>query len=277
MYHNETLQAIPATKEPFKLEAVIVCNQYSDFLRNTLPNNKHQFDRVVVVTSPEDIDTQKFCEFYHVECVVTEAMRTADGHFCKGAGINAGLARLEKTGWVLHLDADIWLPPQTRHLLQLANLDKRMLYGIDRFNVRGFEAWQNFLRKPALQQEMGVYVHLDNHNFPVGTRVMIYGMDGYTPIGFFQLWNPKASGVFSYPQGHTTAAREDTQFAAKWKRGARGFIPEVIGYHLESSDAANAANWNGRKTSLFEAKPATNFWRRLWNIIRTILTYLAVS
>ena len=53
----------------FKMEAVVVCDRYSDFLRCTLPANKHLFDRIVVVTSAEDRDTQRICEFHHVECV----------------------------------------------------------------------------------------------------------------------------------------------------------------------------------------------------------------
>ena len=58
--------------------------------------------------------------------------------FCKGAGINEGLSRLDQDAWVVHLDADIWLPPQTRLLLENANLDPCMIYGIDRFCVKGY-------------------------------------------------------------------------------------------------------------------------------------------
>ncbi len=93
------------------------------FLRCTLPANKHLFDRIVVVTSAEDRDTQRICEFHHVECVKTDALNSRWNQFCKGAGINEGLSRLDRDAWVVHLDADIWLPPQTRLLLQNANLD----------------------------------------------------------------------------------------------------------------------------------------------------------
>ncbi len=122
----------------FKLEAVVVCDHYSDFLRCTLPANKHLFDRIVVVTSAEDRDTQRICEFHHVECIKTDALNSRWNQFCKGAGINEGLSRLDQDAWVVHLDADIWLPPQTRLLLQNANLDPCMIYGIDRFCVKGY-------------------------------------------------------------------------------------------------------------------------------------------
>ena len=40
-------------------------------------------------------------------------------------------------------------------------------------------------------------------------------------------------------------------FAKKWPRAKRGLIPEVVGYHLESTDASMSANWYGRKTAPF--------------------------
>jgi hypothetical protein len=237
----------------YKLECVVVCSDYSDFLRETLPHNKQMFDRIVVVTSPEDKATRKLCEFHNVQCVVTDVMETHWGRFCKGSGINKGLEALDKDGWVLHLDADIWLPPQTRLLLRNANLDKSRIYGIDRFIVKGFNAWRSFLDKPKLQQENECWVHLEA--FPLGTRVVQNYAGGYMPVGFFQLWNPSTAGVYSYPAGHNTAAREDAMFAQHWPRSRRELLPEIVGYHLESEDSSMAANWAGRTTKEFRAYP----------------------
>ena len=262
-YHHPCPDGPPEPCEGFKLEAVIVCEKYGDFLRHTLPHNKAFFDRVVVVTSREDKETQKICEFYHVECVATDALEVASGKFCKAAGINAGLARLSKDGWVIHLDADIWLPPQTRILLERACLNRTMIYGIDRFIVRGYEAWRKFLAKPKLQHECDSYIHL--YAFPLGTRVMSRDAGGYIPIGFFQLWNPCESGVYRYPEGHTDAGRSDMLFAKLWRRAHRGFIPEIVGYHLESKDSDYGANWSGRKTARFE--PKDSIWKRAWSAI----------
>lgn len=254
-YHHEPPPCEPRPKkchERFKIECVIVCHDYSDFLRHTLPHNKHLFDKIVVVTSPEDLETKRVCEFYHVECVRTDVMKTAEGKFCKGAGINAGLAKLDKDGWVLHLDADIWLPPQTRILLERADLNPQMVYGIDRFNVRGFHQWHEFLAQLPLQHEDNTYIHLNRCGLDVGTRIMQGHMGGWISIGFFQLWHPKHSCICRYPEGHTNAGREDLLFTNQWARRDRGFIPEIIGYHLESEDAGYGTNWGGRKTSRFE-------------------------
>jgi Glycosyl transferase family 2 len=241
--------AVQPPARRFKLEAVVVCDHYSDFLRCTLPNNKHLFDRIVVVTSAEDRETQRICEFHHVQCLRTDGLNARWGKFCKGAGINEGLERLDKDGWVIHLDADIWLPPQTRMLLQNAELDPRMLYGIDRFSVKGYAQWDEFLQMPRLQHECDAYVHLNA--FPLGTRVISKDGGGYIPIGFFQMWNPAASGIRDYPREHTDAGRGDMVFAKRWQRARRTMIPEVVGYHLESSDASMSANWYGRKTAPF--------------------------
>lgn len=250
MYHQEKFECQPQKPEVFKLEGVIVCVNYDDFLAATLPLNKPHFDRLVVVTSPEDIATQKLCEFYHVECVVTDKLRSVDGKFCKGAGINAGLARLALDGWALHLDADVVLPPQTRRLLERANLRQSMLYGCDRFIVPNRKAWDRFCQAPVIQHELDVYIHLNA--FLVGTRFMHPQMNGYIPIGFFQLWNPRGSMVRRYPEGHTAANREDMLFANQWARARRGFLPEIVVYHLESEPAPQGANWEGRTTARFE-------------------------
>jgi hypothetical protein len=233
----------------FKLEAVVVCDKYDDFLRHTLPQNKFLFDKMVVVTSFEDKRTRKLCEFYHVECIATDCLRSRHGVFCKADGINEGLTRLGMQDWVVHLDADVWLPPQTRILIQRMNLAKRMVYGIDRFIVKGPQAWEQFLELPKLQHEDGAWIHLDA--FPLGTRFMQTQFGGYIPIGFFQIWNPEVSGVKTYPTGNRDAGSTDMRFALQWPRGLRSFLPEIVGYHLESVDSAKEANWDGRKTAQF--------------------------
>lgn len=147
------------------------------------------------------------------------------------------------------MDADIALPPLTRRLLELCALDPAALYGCDRFMVRSFEEWMRFKCKPRLQHENESWIHMNE--FPLGVRVAIHNYGGYIPIGFFQMWNPKVSGVSKYPEGHTTAAREDSAFTLDWPRSRRALLPEIIAYHLESENAPMAANWAGRKTARF--------------------------
>jgi hypothetical protein len=251
-YGDESIQPLPVIGGSFKLECVIICDSYHDFLVHTLPSNKFIFDQTIVVTSAEDKKTQRICEYHHVKCIRTDALNSRWGKFCKGDGINEGLAALEKADWVAHMDADIILPPQSRQLIENADLDKSMIYGIDRFIVKGYAAWDEFRAMPDLQHEDNAYIH--TNAFPLGTRVFHDHANGWLPIGFFQLWHPGRAGISTYPSGHTDAGREDTLFAKKWPRAKRSMIPEIIGYHLESEDSTMAANWSGRKTKPFEHK-----------------------
>lgn len=95
-----------------KLEAVIVCDNYSDFLAHTLPDNRILFDKIVVVTSFEDKETQRVCEFWHVQCIKTDVINSRKGEFCKGAPEStSALRRSTKThGW------STWTPiSRSRH------------------------------------------------------------------------------------------------------------------------------------------------------------------
>jgi len=237
-----------------KFEAVITCAAYSDFLAHTLPLNKALFDKLIVVAPPEDKETQRVCEYWHVQCVKSDRMETHWGRFRKGCGINDGLAELDKTGWLVHLDADIVLPPLFRKVMEGLDLDPAYIYGVDRFMVPSFEAWAKFFGAPKLLQENETWVHLAA--FDVGVRVM--HAHQYVPIGFTQIWHAQ-SGMLKYPEEHANAARGDMAFAELWPRNKRGFIPELVVYHLESAKADMGANWNGRTTPAFGITEAKDY------------------
>ncbi len=242
-----------------KIEGVVTCVDYADFLAETLPHNRMLFDKLVVVTAPEDRATQRICEYWHVECIKTDSFRSRWGEFRKGAAINEGLGALKKQEWLVHMDADILLPPLTRNLIEAANLDPRFIYGIDRHMVRGYEPWREFLSMPGLQQENGIFVHPTH--FPMGVRVIPKRYGGWLPIGFFQMWHA-SSGRLRYPDSHSDAGRTDMLFAAQWPRCRRALIPEIIAYHLESEPGAPmGANWNGRRTRRFSAEPEDPAYR----------------
>lgn len=180
------------------LACVTVAINYEDFLAETLPMNRHQFDRMVVVTAPEDLATQRICEYWDVDVVLTDVVESRWGNFAKAKGINAGLEHLNLDGWVLHLDADCALPPRTRTLLDHADLDRTMLYGADRLQVPNHEAWRTHQALPALQHD-GSHVRLEA--FKLMARFNAWHLGGYAPVGYFQLWHPNVSGVRSYPDG----------------------------------------------------------------------------
>jgi hypothetical protein len=241
----------PAPPPPrIGLKAVLTCVDYGDFLAFTLPTNRLVFDYMVVATTPEDGATQRLCEFWQVHCVTTPDFRK-HGPFTKGAGINAALDALRPGpgDFVAHLDADVLLPPMARRMIEAARPDPTFLYGCDRVIVPSFEAWAEFLLAPSLQHENSVFVHPSP--FRLGVRVA-RANEGYIPLGFMQLWCPAATGRTRYPERHGDAARGDELFALQWPRGRRAMLPEVIAYHLESTQGGPmGANWAGRVTPRF--------------------------
>jgi glycosyltransferase involved in cell wall biosynthesis len=253
-----------------KIEAVIVCVNYSDFLAHTLPSTRSQFDRLVVVTDHNDVDTLKLCEYYNVQCIQTGAFYEDGDAFNKGKGINAGLAELDKDGWVVHLDADIYLPPQTRNVLETLPLDSLKIYGADRMMCPNYEAWREYIDFPGPVQDSWVFIHATR--FPLGVRLAEYKTPGggYEPIGYFQLWNPSGSGVYSYPSQHGFADRTDVIHCKKWPRELRELLPEIVVIHLESEHGLGL-NWRGRTTPWFGPRQVRRdgLWERLtrFNIV----------
>lgn len=234
------------------LSAITICVNYADFLAHTLPHNKNHFDRMIVVTDTKDLETKRLCEFYHVECLQTDVFYEDGDNFNKAKGINEGIKALSPKDWVVHLDADIYLPPLTRQILNSLELDKQTLYGMDRMMCPDFNSWMQFICRPRLTHEGYIYIH--PNVFPLGVRIAEYLSGGYEPIGYFQLWNPIHSSVYLYPDQHGAADRTDVLFAKKFPRAKRQLIPELICIHLESENlnlVEMGKNWNGRKTKIF--------------------------
>lgn len=241
-----------ASSTNLKIEAVIVCKDYSDFLENTLPENMKYVDRLIVVTHPSDGKTQALCSKYSVDCVVTEVMHEDGDKFNKGRAINLGLGHMRGLGWMLHLDADILLPHNFRNMLQRSGLKENCLYGADRANVFGYDHFMNHKHKLNLHYAHRYFVEPPKE-FPIGARI-IHNEHGYTPIGYFQLWH-RSSGK-RYPIHQGNAEHTDVLFAAQWARQNRVLLPEVIVYHLDSElgPTPMGKNWNGRQTPLFQRK-----------------------
>ena len=242
------------------IEAVTVCVGYADFLEVTVQRNRKFFTRWVIVTSPEDKDTLQVCHRHNVDVITTRDFErngkcVHEGKvFNKGRGIQRGFNNLSCKDWVLHLDADIVLPPEFPNALDMAHLSETKLYGCDRQMVVGWDAWQRIQGSGYRQHGMHCYV-LPHDKYPVGTR-WASPRDGYVPIGFFQLThgsNLTRSGIWHrpYPDHHGHAARSDVQYGLTWDRRDRELIPELMVWHLESEPGDVGRNWNGRTSKPF--------------------------
>lgn len=230
-----------------KIEAVIVCKNYSDFLAYTMPENLQHLDRLVVVTHPDDKATQALCNKYGVDCLETEVMHDEQDPFNKGRAINLGISHLRHEGWILHLDADIVLPHRFRTMLRYAKLDPKNIYGCDRLNSLSFENWIKNKHK-TVPQHLWRCLVTPQTEFPLGSR-LLHQEYGWLPIGFFQLHH--SSLKRRYPIMSGSAEHSDVLFSVQWERRDRILLPEFFVYHLESGTNKMGANWNGRKTPQF--------------------------
>lgn len=238
-----------------RLEAVIVCVNYADFLAQTLPYNMRQFDHMVVVTDSRDRETADLCAHLGVECRSTDLFFHQGDKFAKSRAIDYGLAYLRGDDWVVHLDADIWLPPMARQLLEKTRLDADCIYGIDRVNCCGYDAWNRFVTSEP--RNSAHHQHIRNcltipPPFPMGARIVIPHYEGFLPIGFFQLWNAARHPTRRYPLNHGSAERTDVLHSLQWPANHRRLLPDFIGVHLESKAGGKMGdNWSGRTTPRF--------------------------
>lgn len=227
-----------------KLECIITCVNYSDLLAHTLPINKQYFNKTVVVTTVEDLDTIRLCEIHDVECIKTSFGTVLN----KGQAINDALSILDKDGWVLQLDADVWLHPQAMKNLFNLKLNPQCLYGCDRIMIESFKDFMNFLNLPDIYENDWL---MNLSKFKIGSRITHYWTgEQWQVLGFFQLWNPKGSNQFNYPE-YEDASRSDILFSEKFHRSRRILLPEVIAIHLEEGESQTGKNWRGRKSSFF--------------------------
>ncbi len=235
------------------LEGITVSVGYADFLSDTLQRNISLFDKFLVVTAPDDSQTQRLCHHLSVPCLLTNDF-TRDGQpFNKGRAIQRAFNNIEGREWILHLDADIVLPPRLRTYLAAADLDQEKIYGCDRMMVPSWDAWQRIQQGGYVQQGSHAYI-LPHEKYPIGAR-WASPTDGYVPIGFFQLFHregifKKGTGIFKRPyvSHHGDASRADVQFGLQWDRRQRELLPELLVWHLGTPIQVNnvGLNWKGR-------------------------------
>lgn len=237
------------------IEAVSICVQYSDILRAVAPHNRRLLDRWVVVTTPQDEETRTVCTRHSIEIVLCDEFKRNGDDFNKGRAINAGLRQLQGKGLLLHMDADICLPLDMAACLEDADLQPGNIYGCHRLCVP-YSAWPAACKQGLYSRFNGWLTEFRDR--PQGCYVggVPAGLgNGYTPIGFFQLWFGQETLSWGsarkwYPMAHGGAARTDTQFSSLWDRRNRILIPELLVFHLEHDEAKNGMghNWSGRTT-----------------------------
>jgi hypothetical protein len=191
---------------------VVVCVNYDDFLEVSLAANRKMFKDYIVVTSPDDKNTQSLCERHQVDCRVYDSFYE-NARFNKSGALNwvqRDLHAKHPDKWVLILDSDIILPPTFPRWFDLRLLDKSKLYG---FRRKDFLTPEDFISKR-------------------GTIV-----EEEKCVGYFQLYYDKRK---FYPQFSESASWCDILFKRMFEVE---FVSESLYvYHLGEM----FANHNGR-------------------------------
>ena len=228
------------------MKAILVCVDYGDILALTLPRNAKHFERMVIVTTPGDLETQEVVrQIPNAECHLTNVFYEGDVIFNKGAGMEEGFDKLGRDGWIVVMDADIVLPlplslPQQR--------DSQKLYGAGRY----------MLADPSQLTD-----ELDWAQLPAKH-------DKDAVCGYFQLFHADAAVLQSrpwYPVYWKHCGGPDSDFEKKWDKRQRIRMPGIYVLHL----GPDGTNWCGRVTPKLDGTPEPDAVHRL-SQLRTIYT-----
>lgn len=222
------------------MNATMVCVDYSDILAVTLPYNRHHFQRVLVVTSPNDTATQELAVQHGCELHVTDAFYLRGAAFNKFAALEEGLdARDFRHGWLCLMDADVLWPKDVK--FQEPASDGR----IDTMNLRGrttlkIGALCTPLRRMAPWPCVGaVPAESEWSQFPIHRNVGEWA--GYSQI--FHCDDPHLGAAPWHEVDWEHAGGADSLFQRKWSAHCKVRPPfEVL--HLGEP----GQNWYGRAT-----------------------------
>lgn len=106
-----------------ELRAVIVCVDYYDYLKLTLPWNQHHFKEMMIVTSREDLKTLEVGLSFGARVFRTDSFYDDGAEFNKWKALEEGLDRFGRYGWICLMDADVcWPQIVSDHILRSGNI-----------------------------------------------------------------------------------------------------------------------------------------------------------
>jgi hypothetical protein len=95
------------------MNAVLVCVDYADLLEVTLPYNRHHFNRILIVTAPQDHRTIDLAYYSQCDFYVTDAFYRDGAIFNKWLALEEALDKMEYRqldDWMCLMDADVLWP-----------------------------------------------------------------------------------------------------------------------------------------------------------------------
>lgn len=214
-----------------KIEAVIVCVNYSDFLEISLKKNLNHFDHVIVITDTKDSKTPKLVQKLNAQnnkitTLITDIFYFNGAKFNKGLAINLGFANLQHKDWVVTLDSDIVLPKDFRTKFEKIPPNPESSYVLRRYDIPTFDEWvevendEEKLKSKKLYRGAGYgYFFCFNYNSTT-----------------FQRLNMQFNG-YPYPYWFTNGSESDWVFRNYWSDWL--FDPPMDGTKMEHDTINN--------------------------------------
>lgn len=192
-----------------RLDGLVVCVGYGQTLRTSAAHNRPLFDRLVIVTVPEDLETQQVARDVDAELVISNRRHQNLASFNKAALLNDGLDYLRPRDWLLLHDADILLPPSLRTWAFSRVLNPGVLHWTSRYHAR------SPAETAAVVEDWGQVYRL--------TRDYVGG--DCQAWGFFHLAHPRALALrergLRMLECFPTAGSVDHEFMLRWPRSHR--------------------------------------------------------
>lgn len=230
------------------LTAVLVCVGYSEQLAYTLPHNKKLCDQIVVVTTTDDIETQRIVKLNGCTLALSDSCYEGNASFNKGRMLNAGCRFVRGSDWVVFTDADVFLDWRLRSLIKDTVMNPGCFYYTNRLDLKRHDVPKYLARDKFFRFAP-----------PSGKND--------EPSGYFQLWNRNASAIRQkWPnvcsERFPSAGGVDCHFFQQWDVKTKMIgLPECPVIHIEHSQSWGQ-QWNGISKPIDVTK-----WRQLGNIV----------
>lgn len=212
------------------IQAATVCVNYSDYLEHVIDQNIEHINKWYVVTTDNDVKTQKLCKKYNkIQIITTNAFYEDGADFNKGKGLNLAIKQFNQDDWCLLIDADTILPSNIKSEIQkLDDIDG--IYSYDRVFIKNKNNLTKRIKNTSKDDE----------------EVEIQGV----PFnGYIQLYHPTSRFLKTpyYSEQYKDASCSDHEFSKQWPFNEhKKFNGNAI--HLGPS----YTNWSGRVTDLFK-------------------------
>ena len=230
------------------MRSILVSVDYADILAVTLAYNRHHFNDVMVVTSPEDHQTAIVAKHHECQIFRTDLFYSRGAVFNKWLALETALDIYGREGWICIMDADVLWPKNLS-----SGFYESLVVGNIYTPFR--RMWANpTVDVPPESEWCGFHRHRQEVEF----------------AGYSQMFHC-SDLVLGNPPWHQTdwlhAGGADSWFQAKWKNTNK-IRPSWDVLHLGPA----GTNWCGRSTPYLDGSIHPRANERLYQLTKFLRT-----